>query len=131
MKDWRCKACGAVFQPSPPSYTCPECGSANTIPKEYSPPAEPEKVKVEEEPERLCPGCGSPMHCGFLVEANAPLTVTTMGEGVYWSPGEGGWLGQRVPLKAYACPGCGRVELYVRRLEKHRAAIEGARYVCE
>lgn len=131
MKDWMCRACGAVFTPSPPSYSCPRCGSGNTIPKDYTPPAAPDRVKVEREPERLCPGCGSPMRCGYVVEANAPIALTTLGEGVYWSPGEMGWIGARVPLKAYACPGCGKIELYVRGLQRHRAAIESARYVCE
>jgi RNA polymerase subunit RPABC4/transcription elongation factor Spt4 len=101
------------------------------LPKDYVPPAAPEKAEVEEEPQRMCPICGSPMRCGFLVEANAPLTLTTMGEGVYWSPGEWGTLGDRVPLKSYACPSCGKVELCVRWLRKYRGTIESARYVCE
>ncbi|MFH2111729.1 MAG: hypothetical protein ABIJ47_10785 [Candidatus Bathyarchaeota archaeon] len=46
-------------------------------------------------------------------------------------PGEGGMLGERVSLKAYACPGCGKIEIYARRLEKERALIEQAKYTCK
>ena len=95
------------------------------------PPAAPERVEAEEEPERLCLCCGSPMRCGFLVKTDSPLDFTTIGEGVYWSPGEGGMLGDRVPLNAYVCPDCGRVEVYVRWLHRYRAMIESAKHVCK
>jgi predicted RNA-binding Zn-ribbon protein involved in translation (DUF1610 family) len=131
MKEWRCKACGATFTPSQQNFSCPLCGSGNTIPKDYVPPKTPERVEVLDEPEKHCPECGTPMRCGFIVESNSPLALTTLGEGVYWSPGEGGMLGERVSLKAYACPGCGKIEFYARRLEKERAVIERAKYTCQ
>ena len=133
MKEWRCKACGATYTPDPPNFSCPECGSGNTIPKDYTPP-EPEPTKSAEatdEPEKRCPECGSLMRCGYIVEANSPFTLTTIGEGVYWSPGEGGMLGERVSLKAYACPGCGKIEFYARRLQQERAVIERAPHICK
>ena len=131
MKEWICKACGATFTPNPPNFSCPDCMSGNTIPKGYVPTETPERVKAEDEPGKHCPECGSPMRCGYMVEADAPLTLTTLGEGLYWSPGEGGMLGERVSLKAYACPGCGKIEIYARRLEKERVLIEKAKYTCK
>jgi len=131
MKEWICKACGTTFTPSPPNFSCPDCMSGNTISKGYVPPEIPERVEAEDEPGKQCPECGSPMRCGYMVEADAPLALTTLGEGLYWSPGEGGMLGERVSLKAYACPGCGKIEIYARRLEKERVLIEKAKYTCK
>ena len=75
-------------------------------------------------PDYACPECGSAMRCGYLVETNTPLMLLTLGEGIYWTPGEAGLLGERVALKAYACPGCGYIGLYARRMEKQQALIE-------
>jgi len=130
MKTWRCRSCGAEYTPEPPDYTCPECGSGNTVPVGYQAPPDYERPETRDEPERLCPGCGEAMRCGYLVETNAPLALLTLGEGIYWTPGEAGLLGERVALKAYMCPGCGYVGLYARWLEKHRAIIEKASYSC-
>jgi len=63
------------------------------------------------------------MRVGFLVERDSPLALWTLGEGIYWTPGEAGMIGERVGVKAYACPQCGYIEHYVRRLEKDRAVI--------
>ena len=131
MKEWRCKSCGATYTPSPPDYTCPECGSGNTMPVGYEPPEGYETPEAIDEPERHCPECGNAMRCGYLVETNAPLTLLTLGEGIYWTSGEAGLLGERVALKAYACPGCGHIGLYARRLDKQRALIEKASYTCQ
>ncbi len=130
MKTWRCKSCGSEYTPEPPDYTCPTCGGGNTVPVGYEPPEGRERPEAPGGPERHCPECGEPMRCGYLVEANAPLALLTLGEGVYWTPGEAGLLGERVALKAYACPGCGRIALYARWLEKQRPLIEKASYVC-
>jgi rubredoxin len=117
MKDWRCKTCGVTYTPEPPDYK--------------SKPLTAEPVKEQGPPERLCPECGEAMRCGYLVETNTPLTLMTLGERIYWSIGEGGMLGDRVALKAYACPGCGHISLYARRLDKDRAIIEKAPYACQ
>jgi predicted RNA-binding Zn-ribbon protein involved in translation (DUF1610 family) len=127
MKEWICKACSATYTPDPPNFSCPECGSGNTIPKDYEPP-EPLPTKVAE-PEKQCPECGTYMHYGYVVEADSPFSLTTIGEGVYWSPGMGGMIWERLPLKAYACPGCGKIELYARNLKELRALIERAPYI--
>ncbi|MBN2334328.1 hypothetical protein JXL21_02130 [Candidatus Bathyarchaeota archaeon] len=132
MKEWRCKTCGVTYTPDPPDYTCPGCGGSNTIPADFKAEAVASKsTKAQELPERHCPECGEAIRCGYLVETNTPLTLMTLGEGIYWSAGEGGMLGDRVALKAYACPGCGHIGLYARRLEKDRAIIEKAHYRCE
>lgn len=131
MKEWRCKSCGATFTPEPPDYTCPMCGSGNTVPVGYEPPKDYATQEVIDEPERRCPECGEAMRCGYLVETNTPLTLLTLGEGIYWTSGEAGLLGERVALKAYACPGCGYIGLYARRLDKQRLIIEKASYGCQ
>jgi len=131
MKTWRCKSCGAEYTPEPPDYTCPECGSGNTVPMGYQAPEDYERSAAPDEPERRCPGCGEAMRCGYLVETNAPLALLTFGEGIYWTPGEAGLLGERVALKAYACPGCGYIGLYARWLDRHRNIIEKASYSCK
>lgn len=58
-----------------------------------------------------------------MVERDSPLHIWTIGEGIYWSPGEEGVIGSRVGVKAYACPECGYIEHYVRRLEKDKSTI--------
>lgn len=73
--------------------------------------------------EKSCPKCGTVMRCGFMVERDSPLHIWTIGEGIYWSPGEEGVIGSRVGVKAYACPECGYIEHYVRRLEKDKSTI--------
>jgi len=80
-------------------------------------------MEEEMEAERLCPECRTVMRLGFLVERNSPLSFTTLGEGVYWTPCEEGLIGTRVALKSYACPECGYVTLYVRRLDQDRNII--------
>jgi len=131
MKEWRCKACGATYTPEPPDYTCPECGSGNTVLVGYEPPEGQERPESVDEPERHCPECGAAMRCGYIVETNTPLMLLTLGEGVYWTSGEAGLLGERVALKAYACPGCGHIGLYARRLDRERPIIEKAPYRCQ
>ena len=75
---------------------------------------------------KLCPKCGTVMRHGYVVERDSPLSLWTAGQGIYWTPGEGGVIGERVALKAYACPQCGYVEHYVRRLEQDRNTILSA-----
>lgn len=122
---WRCSACGAEFKPNPPDYSCPKCRSNATAPLDYRDRLDSERrIKEDEmEAERLCPECGTVMRLGFLVERNTPLSILTLGEGVYWTPYEEGLIGTRVALKSYACPECGYVTLYVRRLDQDRNTI--------
>ena len=65
-----------------------------------------------------CGKCRMQMVKGFLVESNAPLQLLTIGEGLYWSSSESGFIGDRIALTAYACPSCGYVETYIRRIEE-------------
>lgn len=133
-KMWKCSACGAEFKPSPPDYSCPKCRSNSTAPLDYRDRLDSarrqsleerrrKKALEEKEAERFCPECGTAMRLGFLVERNTPLQIITLGEGVYWTPDEGGLIGTRVGLKSYACPECGYVTLYVRRLDQDRNTI--------
>ena len=126
--------CGHRFEPSPPVYSCPRCQSNATAPLDSGRRLAYERRRAEEErrlrrameeaeAERTCPECGADMRLGYLVERNDPLQLLTLGEGVYWTPDEAGVIGSRVALKSYACPGCGRVSLYVRRLEADREII--------
>lgn len=132
MKEWRCKSCGEMYTPEPLDYNCPMCGSSNTIPADFKPTVATERpADTVGPPEKYCPECGEAMRCGYLVEANTPLALTTIGEGIYWSVGEAGMMGDRVALKAYACPGCGHIGLYARRLDKERVIIEKAPHRCE
>ncbi len=63
------------------------------------------------------------MRVGFMVERDSPLALLTLGEGIYWTPGEAGVIGDRIAVRAYACPQCGYIEQYIRRLQKDRNAI--------
>ena len=87
----------------------------------------PESSKSEE---KRCPKCGTVMRCGFMVERDSPLAIWTLGQGIYWSPGEEGMMGERVAVRAYACPQCGYIEHYVRRLEQDREIIQRAPKTC-
>jgi hypothetical protein len=66
------------------------------------------------------------MRAGYIVEKESPLTLWTYGSGIYWTPGEGGVIGERVAVKAFACPQCGYIEYYIRNLEKDKAIISSA-----
>ena len=70
-----------------------------------------------------CPKCGTIMRLGFLVEKNSPFQITTLFEGIYWTYDELGTIGTRIPLKSYACPECGNVEIKIRRLKKNKKKI--------
>ena len=63
------------------------------------------------------------MKVGFMVERDSTLAFWTLGQGVYWTPGEAGVIGDRVALKAYACPQCGYIKHHARPLKKDRAVI--------
>lgn len=104
----RCKDCGNTYRKELP--ICPNCGSKQVI----------EEEKLEP---KNCPKCETTMRRGFMVEANAPLQIMTLGEGIYWSPDETGLLHKRVAIRAYACPYCGYVEHYIRHLKGDREII--------
>ena len=106
-----CKECGCELPKG--SRYCSKCGGAVG---EGSPSAK----------EKSCPKCGIVMRAGFMVERDSPLSLYTYGAGIYWTPGEAGLAGERVGVKAYACPDCGYIEQYVRRLEKDRVIIMSA-----
>jgi len=104
-----CPKCGLKLPES--SNFCPNCGFRL------------ESTTVPCSAEKACPKCGSVMRVGFMVERDSPLALWTLGEGIYWTPGEAGVMGDRVAIRAYACPQCGYVEHYVRRLQKDRDVI--------
>ena len=66
------------------------------------------------------------MRVGFIVERESPLSLWTYGSGVYWTPGEAGMIGERVAVKAYACPECGYIEHYIRYLDRDKNTILSA-----
>jgi len=76
--------------------------------------------------EKTCPKCRAIMRYGYVVERNEPLQIATVGEGVYWTPHEAGFIGSRCSLEAPACPQCGYIELYLRRLTEDRHRVLSA-----
>ena len=116
VKPWKCKSCNLYFIPNKPDFKCPKCRFQNTVPaRDY----DPEKHEVWSHhlgTEKNCPKCSTTMLNGFLVERNSPLQGLTLGEGIYWSHDETGVIGSRIGLVAYACPECGYVETYLRRM---------------
>jgi len=109
-----CQKCGRELPED--SNFCPNCGTS------LSEPARDE-TRTEE---KACPKCGTIMRSGFMVERDSPLSLWTIGQGIYWTPGEGGLMGERIAIRAYACPQCGYIEHYIRRLEKDRKTILSA-----
>jgi len=108
-----CQNCGYML--SQDANFCPNCGASLR------------KGQAQESPgEKSCPKCGAAMRAGFIVEKDSPLSIWTLGSGIYWTPGEAGVAGERVAVKAYACPECGYIEHYVRYLDKDRNTILGA-----
>ena len=71
------------------------------------------------EAERRCPECGTAMRVGYLVERDPLIEAFVLGREIYWSPDRS----SEVALNAYACPSCGYVCLYVRKLEADRNTI--------
>jgi predicted RNA-binding Zn-ribbon protein involved in translation (DUF1610 family) len=124
-KMWRCSACGAEFEPDPPDYSCPVCRSNATAPLDNRERFESARRRVMEEkqrnmgPERPCPECGTTMRVGYLVERDPLLEAMVLGREIYWSPDRS----SEVTLNAYACPGCGHVCLYARKLEADKNTI--------
>ena len=124
-KIWRCSVCGAEFKPAPPDYSCPVCRSNATAPSDYRDRFDSARRRIMEEkrrnmgPERPCPECGTAMRLGYLVERDPLLEAAVLGKEIYWSPDRS----SEVTLNACACPGCGRVCLYVRKLEVNRDTI--------
>ena len=76
------------------------------------------KSKKDIERTVICPKCETEMLKGFLVEKNSPINLMTLGEGIYWSPGEAGVIGERIALCSYACPECGYTEQYFKKEKK-------------
>jgi len=126
-KIWRCIDCGAFFIPSPPNFRCLKCNSEKTAPTREFDESKHQLYEAPPEPQEVaCSKCGATMRVGFLVERNTPFSLDTIGEGVYWTPSEAGLLGDRVALRSYACPECGYVEQYVRRLHIDKRIILSA-----
>jgi len=80
---------------------------------------EEKRRKEALELERFCPECGTAMRVGYLVERDPLIEALVLGREIYWSPDRA----SEVALNAYACPGCGRVCLYMRKLEADRDTI--------
>jgi Zn finger protein HypA/HybF involved in hydrogenase expression len=127
-KMWRCSACGAEFKPNPPDYSCPKCRSNATTSLGYRDRLEYAQRRVieerqrkheQEEPERRCPECGTTMRVGYLVERDPIIEAAVLGTEIYWSPDRS----SEVALNAHVCPSCGKVSLYVRKLEANKSAI--------
>jgi hypothetical protein len=118
----RCMECKSLFEGNIDT-SCPSCGSTKSSPAYNIDPHE--KIVTAEPPDRIryCPECRTEMRKGFIVERNTPLQLSTIGEGVYWTPGEAGVLGQRVALKAYMCPNCGYMSTYARFLKRDHETI--------
>ena len=109
-----CQKCG--YELPEASNFCPNCGASLSEPrKDY-----------RRSKEKICPKCGTVMRAGFMVERDSPLSLWTVGQGIYWTPSEAGMIGERVAVKAYTCPQCGYIEHYVRRLEQDRNIILSA-----
>ncbi len=83
-------------------------------------------IRVQDPAVKVCPKCSTIMRAGFIIERESPLSLWTYGSGVYWTPDEGGTIGNRIAVKAYACPQCGYIEHYIRYLEKDKATVERA-----
>ena len=109
----RCQNCGQ--EAGEGSNFCPSCGASLKAPQVQGSSGE-----------RNCPRCGTVMRVGFIVEKDSPLSLWTIGSGIYWTPGEAGMIGERVGVKAYACPQCGYIEHYVRYLDRDKKTILGA-----
>ena len=109
----KCRNCGREL-PEGSSF-CPVCGASVSSPH----------APVDSE-DKKCPKCGTAMRAGFIVERESPLSLWTYGSGVYWTPGEAGMIGERVAVKAYACPQCGYIEHYIRYLDKDKGTILSA-----
>ena len=73
--------------------------------------------------EITCVKFGASMSSGYLVEQD-PDEFIHAGMGLYWIPMRR-WFDafKTVALIAYACPECGYVEQYVRRIEQDREKI--------
>jgi RNA polymerase subunit RPABC4/transcription elongation factor Spt4 len=108
MSEQRCKKCGEIFRSD--LTICPRCGNRQIF-------------EIKEYEEKICPKCNTTLRRGFMVERNTPLSVVTIGEGIYWSPSEAGVISRRVAVVAYACPDCGYIEHYIRRLHLDRDLI--------
>jgi hypothetical protein len=74
---------------------------------------------------------GEYVPAGFVVEKDSPLSLFTAGSGIYWTPGEAGVMGDRVGIKAYACPECGYIEHYVRNLKRDKNTVLSASTTAE
>jgi len=113
VKIWKCKNCDIYFLPKPPVFSCPNCNSDVTAPTKDQ--VNESQLWREEIPVIVnCPKCNAQMLQGFTVQSDDWGQLLTWSGGVYWSPDETGFLVNRVPLKAYACPNCGYVETYIR-----------------
>jgi len=108
-----CERCGHELPKD--SNFCPNCGASMQAPQ-----------PLTSRSEKNCPKCGTVMRAGFMVERDSPLSLWTLGEGIYWTPGEAGVIGQRIGVKAYACPQCGYIEHYIRRLDRDRGTVLSA-----
>jgi predicted RNA-binding Zn-ribbon protein involved in translation (DUF1610 family) len=108
-----CQNCGHEIPEN--SNICANCGANLKTPQ-----------KQKSFDEINCPKCGTIMRAGFIVERESPLSFWTYGSGIYWTPGEAGVIGDRVAVKAYACPQCGYIEHYIRYLDKDKNTLLGA-----
>ncbi|MDP2899410.1 MAG: PF20097 family protein [Candidatus Bathyarchaeota archaeon] len=91
----------------------------NTRPAKHFDPA---KDLLYQPKEQRCPKCGATMRRGYLSETS-PIRIAEVMERVYWSSDEAGPMGARATTRAYACPDCGYIELFIRRIDKNREIV--------
>ena len=109
---WKCLSCATYFLPDNPAFECPKCSGKATHPTNEYDSTSHKLWGHLIQTEKLCSGCRSLMESGRIVEREFPQEVMMIGEGLYWAADKKGRKHQSIPIRGYACPKCGRIELY-------------------
>jgi hypothetical protein len=113
--------CLTYFYPNHPDYECPNCGG-KTRPSQF---LDPSKHEIFEESmqlplEKKCSNCSTVMVPGMITEAAESIGGLYYHGSVRWTAHGPRFIFPPVNSffpTAYACPKCGKIELYIQLIE--------------
>jgi len=127
-KPWVCISCVTYFYPNQPDYLCPKCGGKSRPSILF----DPLKHEIYQKPrmlpkEQKCPNCSTVMIPGMITEAAETVVGLQHHGSVLWTAHGPRFIFPPVNSflpTAYACPKCGKIELYIQLISAHEKMEE-------
>lgn len=113
-KIWKCTSCQTYFFPDHTDFSCPKCTAHTTRQTHDFDQSQHNIWGIKYQDMKVCSGCGQIMSPGYIVNSKGKPSYS-IDQGLYWEPIGSIKKVSPIPLNAYACPKCGRTELFTQK----------------